>query len=690
MFHSTTSSAFAKELTFLENGLNQYHSANYRIRFTMVTPEDGLMMEPDLGITLAESATTSRYTISGLEFTQKYSISPAARASFYVTGHITVNDPNGFGFMDSIVDSAARLGVRNGIINCFYLIEIEFVGSLPDGRTQVDTDRAVYAVQIIKSQTRLTEKGGEFKLYFAGSDAAAGKHINIVLPGIKNIKQKDGGHIKDYLVELEKSLNTDEKEKTKGTTPSATYANEWKFILDPKIIKSDHFKFEKTDKASKDDTHTTGTDGKNSTNTVARDGSTVPMLIHDAMANTKAMLYGLNDDGSLSDPLKIKDAKTAKEDAKKIKQMFRVDITVYPTNKWDPITNSYQKQFYYYIFLQNSPDWTYGPIHQLTNADINEVVSSRLKNPAYFNNLKKRYDFYYTGVNSEVIKFDLTADFQLFTANAILTTTANSGTTTGSGRTDPAPKALTTPKPGGQPETSVIGNLMDRGLAALASRRLRPGQLNNNRGISSKDATRAGREGSNFLTYAEENLPKLESMFQGGYPILPEVYSYANNNVVKGGAASYPGEKDLRRQKFEHIYNSLTYTGPDFMKVTITVRGDPYWFGVAKPVFRQGVLINGPGIPGPDRKAQLNRANFFFGQEKFYIEVHSADLADTGRRVSSPTISGIYTIVQCVNKFTNGRFEQELFGIRDLLMHGRAMHQMVSTAKVTDPKIQAQ
>jgi len=142
----TTQRLFPK-LTFDQNTLNKYTSVDYRLRLTaMKDAESAFSYDPSRGITLAESATTSRFIFSDLEFKQNYSLTPNARSSFIVNGTMTIIDPSGFKFMDAIVDSASTLGVKNGIINARYLLEIEFVGHKEDGSVVIESDRGVYVV----------------------------------------------------------------------------------------------------------------------------------------------------------------------------------------------------------------------------------------------------------------------------------------------------------------------------------------------------------------------------------------------------------------------------------------------------------------------------------------------------------------------------------------------------------------
>ena len=71
------------------------------------------------------------------------------------------------------------------------------------------------------------------------------------------------------------------------------------------------------------------------------------------------------------------------------------------------------------------------------------------------------------------------------------------------------------------------------------------------------------------------------------------------------------------------------------------------------------------------------------------MEVNSADLAtqtDTGLAPTNRTISGIYTVTECKNRFVGGRFEQELTGVRDLMIHGEAMYTALQRATIRPPR----
>ena len=655
-----TKSRFSK-LNFLQNPLNKYDSVDYRLRLTICKPQDGVFHDPSRGITLAESATTSRFILTDLEYKQTYSLSPSARTSFFVQGTITVFDPSGLRFMDAIVQSASTLGVKNGIINCRYIIEAEFVGTTPtSGQPQRETQRGMYVVQVYKISVRLTEKGGEFKLHFSGLDADASRHVNVTLASIKTIPHK--GHIKSFMQKLEDMLKKEEKNKV--SRKDQQYENEWHFVLEPFIAGSPHFemtgdKEENQNWRAREQKPMDGSDGQLN---ASREGSNILQTIDNAFADTIAMKFGLNQDNSLSDPLKIKTQELAASDGQKIKQMYRIDIMVEPDTKWDSITNDYVKKFYYYIFLQDAPDWFYGPVNQLDTGQMDTVTSTRLSNGAYINNLRKRYDYYYTGINTEILKFDLQAEYGIFIAEHLLREYSG-----GSGAS-PGP-AL----------TQLVGNAL-QGLGRLTG--VLPAQATNSIGQK--------------LTYAEEGivstptvnknsvqLPTLGGGIAGNQVAFPHLYSYDNRNVDKGSSPQLPDDDDRRRMKFQHIYDRLEYTGPDFFKITMTIRGDPYWFGRTKPVYEQGGSNAIPTL----KEYNDARADFFYGQQKFYIEVDSADYSDetnTGLVNTTRAINGIYTVTQCVNRFVGGRFEQELTGVRDLMVDGAKMWEAIQKADISE------
>lgn len=649
----TTRALFPK-LTFSENALNKYDSVDYRLRVTLLKPQDALYMDPSRGITLAESATTSRFILTDLELKQTYSLSPTARTAFFAQGVMTIMDPSGFKFMDAIVESAAKLGVTNGIINCRYLIEIEFPGYLPDGKPQIDPERGVFVVQVHKAEVRLTEKGGEFKLHFGGLDYDASRHVNVTLPKTKTIQH--AGHIKNFIQELERTLN--EEEKLKVGRGEQQYENKWKFILEPFVSSSPHFQFTSMSENQQfRDRTQRPMDGQNGVLNSAREGSTIIQVIDNAMADTKAMQFGLNQDGTLSDPLEITTAAKALEDAKKIKQMYRIDVMVDPEPKWDSITNDYVKNFYYYIFLMDAPDWFYGPVNQIKREEFQTIVATRLSNAAYINNLRKRYVYYYTGLNSEILKFEIKAEYGLFIAEHLLR--------------QYVPGSGPAPGPGAARSPGLLSNLFGSGNPV------------------SPQTPATSSEGKR-LVYAEATIPAVQGTGSGSggasagdAPVFPHLYSYDNSNNDKQSTTSTPGPNELRRMKFQHVYDQLNYTGPDFQRISMTVRGDPYWFGTSKPVFLQAGFNN--RVPADITRAKESRADFFVGQQKFYIEVGSADLAtetQTGLANTNRTISGVYTITQCVNRFVGGRFEQELTGVRDLMIHGEKMYNAVQQATV--------
>jgi hypothetical protein len=655
-----TTEAKFKNLTFLQNPLNKYDSVNYRLRVTIVKPQDAVFHDPSRGITLAESATTSRFILTDLEYKQTYSLSTSSRTSFFVQGTMTIFDPSGLRFMDAIVQSASTLGVKNGIINCRYIIEAEFVGTTPDsGKPTIESQRGMYVVQVYKISVRLTEKGGEFKLHFSGLDADAARHVNVTFAAVKSIRH--AGNMKSYIKELETVLQKEEAAK-KGRGEQE-YENEWHFVLEPFIASSPHFAFtgDKEEEQNWRERNQKPLDGSDGQLNASREGSNILQCIDNAFLDTKAIKFGLNQDNSLSDPLEITTQAKAADDGKKIKQWWRVDIMVEPDTKWDSITNDYVKKFYYYIFLQDTPDTFFGPYNQLDQGQLDSITSTRLSNAAYTNNLHKRYDYYYTGRNTEILKFDLQAEYGIFIAEHLLRQY--------SGGSGAAP---------GPALTQLVGNAV-QGLGRLTG--VLPAQPENSIGQK--------------LTYAEEGITSTPTTDKnaasgvgggtaGNQIVFPHIYSYDNRAMAdKKSSAQIPDKDTLRRMKAQHVYDRLEYTGPDFFKVTMTIRGDPYWFGTTKPVYEKGGSRAVPTL----KDYNDARADFFYGQQKFYIEVDTADYAEetkTGLVNTTRAITGVYTVTQCVNRFVGGRFEQELTGVRDITVDGPKLWEAIQKADLKE------
>jgi hypothetical protein len=508
---------------------------------------------------------------------------------------------------------------------------------------------------------RLTEKGGEFKLHFSGLDADASRHVNVTFAGIKNIPHS--GHIKSFIEQLEKMLKDEETNRVKNLK-NQEFENEWHFILEPDIANSPHFQMtgDKKENQNWRERNQKPMDGSDGQLNASREGSNILQCIDNAFADTVAMKFGLNQDNSLSDPLKIKTQELAASDGLKVKKWWRIDIMVEPDTKWDSITNDYVKKFYYYIFLQDVPDIFFGPVNQLTTPQMDNITQTRLANGAYINNFHKRYDYYYTGINTEILKFELQAEYGIFVAEHLLRQYSG-----GSGAS-PGP-AL----------TQLIGNAV-QGLGRLTG--VLPAQPTNSIGQK--------------LTYAEDSIQATSTVNKnstqlptsgggtgGNQVVFPHLYSYDNRNVDKGSSPQIPDDDDNRRMKLQHNYDRLEYTGPDFYKISMTVRGDPYWFGRTKPVFEYGGSNAVPTL----KKYNDARADFFYGQQKIYIEVDSADYSEetkNGLVNTTRAINGVYTVTQCVNRFVGGRFEQELTGVRDLMIDGAKMWEAIKNADMKD------
>lgn len=402
---------------------------NYYFRLTMVHPNAVAKMDPRLGLVLAETATTGRYIIADVSWDSIISANNTTTVAFNHTGEIKIYEPLGMSMFDWIRAAAYQLGINNHL-DARWLLELEILAeNLPKSSTEF---KYIWPIAVNSTDIKgaYSEKGTEYILkYFSTSHHT---QTDMVQPNRETIKVT-AATVGEYFTKLQRELEVREfrlaeaRQKAGSPTPpggnnpaaSDIYHDEFHFIIEPQLQK-----FTVTTKGKADSgIQTAYADPRNDTskrdiknvvvNISMRPGTTLVQQINRILTSTKEVSSLLPGKGRPQTPGA---QGTSKENTgnlqgmlQEIYQFFRIEThTIYKA--YDYIRGRYAVKHIFLVYLADQPNMYHYPdeIDLLNLLKNRDKAIARLKYYIQEGLLQKTYYHLYTGLNTEIMKIDLT------------------------------------------------------------------------------------------------------------------------------------------------------------------------------------------------------------------------------------------------------------------------------------------
>lgn len=394
----------------------------YYSRLTIVHPKKAPKMDPRLGIVIAETATTGRFIIADIAWESAVAPNANTTVAFHATGDIKIYEPLGMGLFDYIRASAWELGIDNHLDARFFL-EIELLSE-----NNFDEDapfKYIWPIMMLSTESKgtFTEKGAEYNMKFVHTPYHAQTDLVQPLKDMIKIECKTLGEYFDLLaIELEKREYKYAAARQKAGSPATPggphpamqddYHDEYHFILEPRLrpltfttkgpadnaIQGSWFNFVRTNKIW---------------NITARPGTTIVSWITRVLQGVKDIAdlipgkpYAQTDDATGSTQ---KNKDRLKEMLNYVYQFFRVEThTVYKS--YDYIRGRYAAKYVFLIYLADQPNMYQYPdeINLLNNIKNKDKVQKKLVYYIQEGLLRKVYYHLFTGLNTDILKVDLT------------------------------------------------------------------------------------------------------------------------------------------------------------------------------------------------------------------------------------------------------------------------------------------
>lgn len=663
---------------------------------------------------LAETGATAGFNISTVTMEEMVSPGFQNRNTGLTTMKMTINEPNGSSFIETVAHSAAKLAIAN-YQNFWYFLELSFQGYTDDGEivpnAMVNANlpsggRWIYQINITNVEVKMNEMGATYDLTCrpmtlnAFEDTMAG-----AVPDNMNVY---GSTIGEFMTNFGSELTKKYDERYGGRIFNFAFKNR-PLTGSNANIDPNSFRLQQTENDPINTLALTAASSGGGVMAQIPMGTRISDVIDFLWANCEDAQKVMLD---TSAPDRIQDGTNSNPNfnGKPYRESVvpRVEADVIVTG-YDPITNCYMQDITYNVYGY----YTYAPnlcpaqasLAANQQQNVGGLIASKLKEKGY---LRKKYDYRYTGLNTEVIRFDLDFNFAFSSVLPRLTGwRADTASVTDAERRAQTPGEVQGTEP---TEVSVNGqNTTGRPNDTIQSDpQANAANLNNNLGtLNSLETELEGKietekNGANdpaVIAGYERELANVRATRYGMRDELAaERARYARDRQEAVNAAQQRGSfysedennadqppqyKIRYRQAGDerasqaggsgvlgHWHRGGSLTGallnqlyePNvtaLVRIDLEIRGDPYWLGLSN-LERRAVLND---VATPDQMYS-NLPNFSGGDNTFALTLRFPQTTDseTGDLIfrTDDVFNGLYRCNRINHTFADGSYTQKL------------------------------
>ena len=671
------------------NPLNQFYQSTYHFRLFMMPDKDiitatGAKSADGLysginnirQVTIAESGVTG-YNIRDVSLTMKGPGNIENRQTPLSSVVMTITEPNGISFLDGLFDGGQELGIKNYTKSPYYL-ELKFLGYDENGKiassaTTVNgqtlngfgnSGRWIWSLTPNDIDVKLNEGGAVYTLKFTctNSDYLAEDWDIIRVPAPLVAKGKTLGEmLKDYI----NNLNATWKSRYNGGVmihfEDIQIMKLSEFFSNVPAGLDDPSQYTMTGKRVETEPTRTWNFEDSTYTAYVNTGYTIPDFLKDAVLHTPQG-QRLAKDVSLVTQINQSDSQVNdKRYRTPILWTVESDIT---TPQFDTVSNNYIRNIRFYLVPRYVPAPTQSPT-EVENLKNPEVQRASIEDMITKGFLRKRYDYIFTGLNTEVIEFDMgfNMSFQTIMGNydgALMRYDAyhwnqrwNPEFQKGEGNKGEVREDRVKPINTGDNSAAQVG---PRAPAPQQTPSRVPGGGALLPQVQSPNGTALNVPINN--SYIEDTFITAP----GATFAVPIQFWQGNNQIINETSQSTMGSPHRGEELASTIWQSVGRGGfapASYQNVKLTIRGDPFWLGQSNLV-RQVNLINRTNLVMATSSMHDGGAS---GAQNVYLHFRYPFLTGNDFKPQlrpSLTFNGIYTVTDIVSTFSDGQFKQVL------------------------------
>ena len=672
-----------------ENILNKFANYTYNWKIHMVHPAAATKFDDNIKagrtIVLADSGVETEINIESVEQNMVLAFSKADRNSVANQFNIRLVEPGGVTLFNRILFAARKLDIENHL-KATYLLELNFKGYTDDGVAVSNIIGPYYYSCILTDLTLDYRDGGTTYVgNFIEVENDAYSKVSLHLPSDIDVEASTYG---DFLNAFREKVQQQELHRV-GSSTSQIFPNRYEFVLDQEVSHWGDWEFGATQGIDdQTGTRAISVSGNGTLKFNFPQGTSIVAALATALYQTTEFQKLPIFDGS-SGKQNPEDGQARPEKLSKLSSWMKLATDVAYQN-YDPLRKHYQKFIKYTVGQYITPELIHDPVSYLELYKTKTLQQERLKNIVRNGLLRKKFDYTYTGLNTEVLNLDIQLNNTYYQLQAL-----NHGALQYSDQLFAKINSRL------QPVADQIGTLneitaklnataadkskLERDLGSLSDHplhddpTLRDRLLNDIAVINEKTEQLLQEQAR-----VQDEKSELSEQFLKDNQVTPRLQRLQNRYITQSDVVStaavdraFNEADDLPLTFIANAVNSKATAGPDkgdsagtvmlgaveinlnsladLATMIITVRGDPYWLGKPK---------------GAGNKNNQNNAEYTRGGNSFFLDLNFPTYPeDNTGLVNIPEkdfgITGLYRVTQVQARYQDGQFIMMLDTFRD-------------------------
>lgn len=661
---------------YLDNVLNKYETYTYNWALHITHPAnldlklDQLKSQNKI-ITLAQSGVENEISIESVEHRFALAFVTPNRQALGSQFDVSFVEVGGITFFNRIIKAARDLDIENHL-KAVFIFELNFSGASPDGipTRNIRDAGPFYYYCVFRSLTMSFQNGAA---YYSGSlvevTEEAFKQSEFTLISDVNVSANDFG---EFLTNFQNELNRQAR-SVAATNPNILWPNSY-------VLKDEYgassWRFGSIDPGTLEGARVVSLTGTAATFSLPQ-GTTITSAISTALMatrNFRRMPIGLTGNRfAKNDPNETIANATAFAD--QIRWFsYRTSIKY---GNYDELSNNYARQLTYTVIPVLAPQAINDPDSYEEFNNSSRMQRDKINKMFSNGQIKKRYDYIFTGKNTEVLNFDIALNNTYFT----MQTTLNGAKTFASGEFSGGSSDNSTPSVLRGTLNDVANRLNAANTSLSNIEKLIKGNGPGNRTQLQAERTRLQSVIVDLVREQSELSNSLgqfqaQEFFTSNVPTrgnatkryITQSELYANSDINSnngltipmsflyhqpqnpGTQGGDPNGQEVGAAQAAAMYNNL-FSVADLVQITLSVRGDPYWLG---------------------RPNNQTGANYQQGGQGFFLNIRAprypndnTGLMDIENQVSY-FLSGLYLMYRGSATYQGGSFTMNLVAYRDM------------------------
>ena len=679
---------------------------------------DGTVLAPEDQTIIAETGVTD-LTLEKVEMNGIAVPSVEGGTGTQTTLRFQITEPQGAGLFDKLFYESLALGIGNWLVMpCF--MQLEFKGRNDNNAEAPESGRPgdlnglkwIWPIKLTNCKAHVSHVGTRYDFEaivydeLAQSNAYFGIQHNIVLTQLSTFKSA--------IDQLQDKIQKDQDDKLMD---NYGYPDVYRFVIDEQIAANANITVpDKNKHTSRWSDYAKWGDKQAEYNA----GTSIDKIVDSLLGNTDYYQRKLQ-----SAQTRISEPDSANE-ADSMRKFWRIVTETHPYI-FDPIRQDNAVEITIYIVEYDIGLLETTPPQTGQTPDTLQAAKKRMS--TYFNKkiLNKRYDYIFTGLNDQIIQFDLNMNFSFAAAlsrfGGIYYDTAGSDMGVVAQDFALTERRLATHL---NQQLKFINSAEFKGDKAAAYEKLstevgqkagaseesekrfnatiekaKRGKLNSNtafkegiaesRAQSANSLSPANTQKLRFISDVDVNsstaktaAEQARAQMKGKLRPIPYREAPQENNLAFGGEPT----SDAARARTASLFSTALYSTLDasLQTIKIVIKGDPYW------LFPRQLDEDLTALPYKARlgdseavkvikeihKEYTDSVNLFGTDNFIIVRLRTPKVAnDSTGQVDRPddpsveveTFSGVYKVITIVNKFENGKFTQELFCLLDPIIN---------------------